>query len=221
MTWLAFFLSNLGLLAFMLLFSLIWNIIANRRARRMGKILHVLHPTRHEWWGYYRQRVKSYLVSYVLVLGVLLLLPLLFGQRGIFRQQLANLGRLLPGLIGYFLLVGLVPAKFVLYEQGFSSSALIPFLPGRRMDPRQTVPSVFRVGAGFWAEYRYAFPRGEVLLVHDETTAVEILIPKGEKDRLLSLVREGFKKVRDERRQKRRQEKGSRPSGEEMEEGRP
>ena len=207
MVWLAFFFSNLGLLAFMLFLAVIWNLLGARRAGRMGEPVHAYRPTRAEWWRYYRQRVKSYLVSYVLILGLLLLLPLLFGQKTVFKLQLVNLFRLLPGLAGYFLLAGLVPAKFIIYRHGFACHALIPFLPGRRIDPQQAVPSAFRVGAKFWSEYRHALPRGNVLLIQNETMATELLIPKGEKDRLLSLVREGLKKVREERRQKRRSEK--------------
>ncbi|MGQ9779549.1 MAG: hypothetical protein ACUVRM_06695 [Bacillota bacterium] len=204
MNFFGFLFGNLGILGFMLLFACAWDILATRRERRMGELVHAYRPRRSEWSDYYWRRVRSYLVSYALVLGILLFLPLLLGQKAVFRLQLINLVRLLPGLIGYFVLVGLVPAKFIIYRDGFVCHALIPFLPGRRMDRTQAVPSAFRVGARFWSQYRHAVPRGEVLLIQNDTMAAELLIPRGERDRLLALVREGLKRAREERRREQR-----------------
>ncbi|NLG85167.1 MAG: hypothetical protein GX493_11310 [Firmicutes bacterium] len=211
MAWLGFLFGNLGILLFMLLFSFIWDIVATRRERRMGEPVHAYRPSRAEWWRYYSRRVRSYLVSYALVLGLLVFLPLLFGQKEAFRLQLINLVRLLPGLAGYFVLAGVSPARFLFYRDGFSCHAFIPFLPGRRMERGQGTPSAFRVGTGFWAAYRPAVPRGEVLLIQNETMAVEFFIPRGERDRLLGLAREGLKRAKEERRRERRAEKDSIP----------
>lgn len=205
MNFFGIFLGNVGIAAFMIAFALAWDLFATvSKRRRVGEALHSYRPSGPEWSAYYWRRVRSYLVSYALIIGLLVFLPLLFGQKAAFYFQLINLVRLLPGLAGYFILAGLVPARFVIYPEGFGCHALIPFLPGRPERGADRLPSGFRVGIRFWHQYRDAVPRGNVLVLRGDSMGAELVIPKGGRDRLLGLAREGLKRAREERRRERR-----------------
>ncbi len=197
-------LGNLVILLLMLAFAVAWNGLAWLRQRgRVSKVLHAYAPNRAEWSAYYWRRMRRYLVSYMVILAILFLFPALIRRRLPALGQLASLLSVLPGLLAYFVLGGLVPARFAIYPEGFSCYALVPMLPGQR-DRGARGFSVFRVGLTRWRDYHDALPRGEVLIIKGEVGGAELVIPRGQRDVLLGLAREGLKRAREERRQTKR-----------------
>jgi len=200
-------LGNIGIMMMMVALALIWAGVSSWVKRgRVSQVLHAYSPSRAEWSAYYWHRARGYMLSYALVLMVLILLPVLLGRRTSSLAQLQSFINVLPGLIGYFVLASMVPARFKLYPEGFSCFALIPFLPGRRERGSKTY-SDFRVGLRLWGKYHDAVPRGEVLILRGEPLGAELIIPHGQRDRLLNLAREGLKRARNERRISRKEQR--------------
>ena len=196
----------------MTVFSMSWDAIAALRGRgRISEKIYAYKPSRAEWSAFYWRRARTYLLSYLFVLSLFVLLPWLLGRRQTVLSQLISLTYLIPGLMGYFLLAGLIPPRITFYPEGFRCSALIPFLPGRRNREAKTY-SDFRVGVKFWRNYREALPRGEVLILKgDSLVGTELIVPHGERDRLLNLAREGLRKAKEEKRQSKKDQR-SRPA---------
>ncbi|MGE5529304.1 MAG: hypothetical protein ACM3X6_09205 [Patescibacteria group bacterium] len=196
---LAIILGNMGILLMMTGLALIWNLIARLgRRRRVGQAIYAFAPSGKEWASYYWRRVRGYLLSYLAVMAILLVL-----RRGALGAQLLSFLAVLPGLALYFVLAGAVPPRFAVYPEGFSAYALIPFLPGRR-DRESRIYSDFRVGFKPWSRFHDAIPRGDYLLLRGDVAGAELFIPHGQRDRLLSLAREGLKRAKEEKKQARK-----------------
>ena len=203
-----FFLGNLLIILVMTTFSVSWDAIAALRGRgRVGEKIYAYKPSRAEWSAFYWRRARTYFLSYLFVLSLFVLLPWLLGRRQMVLGQLVSMANLLPGLIGYFVLAGLVPPRITFYPEGFRCSALIPFLPGQRNREARTY-SDFRVGIRFWRNYREAMPRGDVLILKGEgLVGTQLIIPHGGRDQLLNLAREGLKKAKEEKRQSKKDQR--------------
>ncbi|MGE5597774.1 MAG: hypothetical protein ACM3XS_00150 [Bacteroidota bacterium] len=201
--------GNLLILGSMLIFALLWNLLTwVGRHRRLGETAHVYRADGKAWRGYYWRGVRRYLLTYAVVLTVLLLLPVILRRGGATTVQFQGLLMILPGLAGYFLLISLAPARVALHAHGLHVFALIPFLPGQR-DRQNRTFSDFRVGVRFWREFHDAVPRGSVLILRGDLGGLEIPIPKGRRDLLLGIAREGLKRAKDARRQRKRREAGA------------
>ncbi len=204
-----FLAGNLGIMLFMTVFAVGWNEVQRWRGRgRAGAPVYAYSPSRSEWGAYYWRRIRGYALSYLIVLLVLSFLPGLFTKNSSPGMQFLVFLQIVPGLLGYFVLAGLRPARFTLYSEGFAVSALIPFLPGFR-DYRARIFSDFRVGLRRWRDYHDAVPKGEILLIRGDKYSAELLIPRGQRDRLLDLARAGLKQAKDERRRRRKAEHSS------------
>ena len=199
-------LGNLGIFLIMLCFSSAWNAYALLQRRgRVGVPLFKYAPSPKEWRGYYWRRVKGYLLSYLVVFFLLFLLSQL-SRRTSIGSQLLSILLIMPGLVGYFVLAGLIPARYYIYQEGFSILALIPFLPGRRNKKTGNL-SDFRVGLRLWRKYHDVIHQGDLLILKAGFIGTELLIPRGKRDYLLNLVRNGLSHARDERKQIKRKTK--------------
>ncbi|MGE5550337.1 MAG: hypothetical protein ACM3ZC_07380 [Bacteroidota bacterium] len=200
----AIVLGNLLIAGIMLGFAVVWNTVSwLRRRKEFSRPVYAYRPTRAEWSPYYWRRARRYIISYGLVLAIMIVLPVLFNRRAAIAEQLQGFASILPGLAAYFIIGGLIPARFTLHPEGFGCFALIPFLPGQRDRDGKTY-SDFRVGFKHWRDYHDAVPRGDVLLLKGERIGAELLIPRGQRDRLLNLAREALKTAKDARRRQKK-----------------
>lgn len=203
---LAVILGNLGVFLFMLVISLAWNAFALLRKRgRVSDPVFAYVPDRKVWQGYYWRRVKGYVLSYLVVFTVLFLMSQLSGRASTGAQLLSIL-LIMPGLVFYFVLAGFIPARYTIYPEGFSTLGLIPFLPGRR-DKKTAAISDFRVGLRLWRKYHDVIHQGDLLILKSDFIGTELIIPRGKRDYLLNLVRDGLKLARNERKQNKQKTK--------------
>lgn len=201
--------GNLIIFSSMLIFALLWNLLTwvGRRGK-LGEKNHAYRVEGTAWRAYYWRGVRRYLLTYALILAVLLLIPVFLGRGRNAGMQIQGLLMVLPGLAGYFLLAAVVPPRVAFYRYGLHVYALIPLLPGQRHRESRTF-SDFRVGVRFWREFHDAAPRGPVLILRGDLAGLEILMSKGGRDLLLGLARDGLKRAKDERRQRKRQATGA------------
>lgn len=194
---------NLLLFGLFAVISGLFNGIAWIRARaKTSKPILAWTPGRREWHAYLRTKGRSYLMSFILFLGIFIVLSTVFARgKASLLSNLTLVLTMMPGLAGYVLIIWMVPNKYAFHPEGITSFGWLHYSTGRR----GTTVTEARVGFQPWTKFiGYGWDE-DVLLLRTKFASQELVTGQN-KGQIRDLLRERFKEASKVRRQARSDE---------------